>query len=560
MAKLSNNKKRQLRGLADRAGQHWNQGQFEACEQLCKQMNALQAGNADAASLSGLMANHHGQPERAIEMFQAAIKAAPRRCEFHANLAGVYMMQGRADDALISYRRALKLKPKAFQLQVACAAALVALGRFEAALNMLLAVQKKRPNDVDVLMALFRACYQAGQTEEARIWLEKVLLNNPAHVEARYGLAVLLIEDGKAEAAEPEIREVLRLNPKHGDAAIVFSELKTYQQRDATVELLASMYADSTDEQQRLKFGFAYGKILDDLGEYDEAFRCFEAVNAIRKEQSDYDQNMELSHLDAVMQSYTPAIVQQGGGLEDRTPLFIVGMPRCGSTLVEQILASHNEVMPRGECGYFEAALHDMSSTSDMPFTLDALTSFEPDQWQQLGQRYVDKLRIKTGEATHYTDKSLSNIRLIGAIHCALPQAKIIHVRRHPLDTCWSIYRHNLLGGMFDFGHSLGDLGYYYRMYQRLMQHWREVLPDGVMIEVDYEDLVTDQEPQTRRLLDLCDLSWDERCLRFYQAEHAVRTASVMQVRRPMSSSSIGMWRHYEKHLYPLTRILNMGR
>jgi len=560
MAKLSNNKKRQLRQLADRAAQCWNQGQFDACEKLCKQMHALQDGNADAASLRGLIANHQGQTDQAIALFQAAIKASPRRCEFHANLAGVYLTQGRAEDALVSYRSALKLKPNVIQLQVACAGALIALGRFEAALSMLTSAQKRRPNDVDVLMALFRANYQAGHTTTAQGWLEKILSNNPAHIEAHYCLGVLLIEDGKAEAAEPEIREALRLNPKHGDAAIVFSELKTFRQRDEVVEQIASTYGTST-EDTRLKFGFAYGKILDDLGDYDNAFRCFESVNAIRKQHSNYDQDMELSHLNAVMQSYTADVVQQSTGVKDSSaPLFIVGMPRCGSTLVEQILASHSDVLPRGECGYFESALDDVSRDTEAPFTLDTLTSFDADQWQQLGQTYLNKLHIKTGQAKHYTDKSLSNIRLIGAIHCALPQAKIIHVRRHPLDTCWSIYRHNLLGGMFDFGHNLGELGYYYRMYLRLMQHWREVLPDGVMIEVDYEDLVTDQEAQTRRLLDLCDLSWDEQCLRFYQAEHAVRTASVMQVRRPMSSGSIGVWKHYEKHLQPLMRILEMGK
>jgi len=558
VAKVSNNKKRQIDALVEQAAQVMQQGRFDVCEQLCRRIDEMQQGNADASSIRGVMASRMGHVQQAIQLFHRAIEAAPRRCEFHANLAGIYLIQGKAEQALESYRRALTLKPLQLQFQLGCASALIALARFDEALTMMIAAHKRQPRNTDVLMKLFRASYDAGYIARAEGWLQLLLAVEPLDAEAHYCYGMLLLEDGRKQDGEREVRETLRLNPAHADAGILLSELKTYGEQDADADQLASMYKQAKEQSpERIKLGFAYGKVLDDLGNYDAAFRCFDEANTIRSQSSRYDQDQELAHLQMVMQANTPAVVQQQAGLDDASPLFIVGMPRCGSTLVEQILGAHPDVVTRGECGYFEEALH-RTAPKNTPLTLDAMAAYEPDQWQALGRSYLEMLQAGVGSAARYTDKTLSNVRLIGAIHCALPNACIIHVRRHPLDTCWSIYRHNMLGTMFDYGRNLGQLGYYYRMYQQLMQHWREVLPAGVMYELDYEALIGDQEQQTRQLLDACGLPWDEHCLHFYQTQNAVRTASLMQVRKPISAASIGGWEHYEKQLQPLVKILGV--
>jgi hypothetical protein len=189
------------------------------------------------------------------------------------------------------------------------------------------------------------------------------------------------------------------------------------------------------------------------------------------------------------------------------------------------------------------------------PLDLQRLVNFSSDEWGQVGVDYLEAVG-RDITTKHVSDKSLNNIRLVGAIHCALPKAKIIHVRRHPLDTCLSIYKNNLAGELFGFGSSLKDLGRYYQAYQQPMAYWWKILPAGVMLEVNYEDLVSKQEEQTRRLLEFCNLEWDDACMQFHQSRNRVQTSSVAQVRKPMYQDSVAAWQCYEKHLQPLIDIL----
>ncbi len=554
--KLSNSKKRQLNSLLDQAVQSLNQGRAEVAAQLCQRMESIQPGFGDAINIRGIIASQQGDSDAALGLFQQAVAAAPRRYEFHLNLAGMLLQGDRHAQALQSYRQALKLKPHELQIQLAYAGALIAMRQFDQAGELLMTAYKRHPRNTELLMKLFRACYERGDTAQAEGWLQELIGLNPDHVDAHYCYALLLLQDGRRQQGEQEIRTTLRLDPDHADAEGLLFEIGARRERDADVEQLAAMFERApADSPQRARLGFVYGKALGDLGEYDAAFRCYAEGNAIRSRAACYDQARELSRLQQIMQRFTPAAMEETSGLSDASPIFIVGMPRCGSTLVEQILVSHPDVTPRGECGFFEDAMRQC----DADITSTELT---PQQWQAVAQQYLQLLQADAGEdepsgsGRRYTDKSLSNISMIGAIHCALPEARIIHVRRHPMDTCWSIFHNHLQGSHFDYGHDLETLGYYYRAYLQLMQHWRASLPAGALFEIDYEELVADQQTQTRRLLEACGLAWHEQCLRFYEAANAVRTASFMQVRKPVSSGSVGVWKHYERQLQPLLRIL----
>ncbi len=554
---LSNNKKRKIQQLLTQINHALEQGSFDTCEQLCRQIDSLQPDNADAANMRGLAASRQGQADAALAWFRKAIEIAPRRCEFHANLAGLYLMHHQYDQALSSYRQALKLRASLLPARLGLATTLSALLRYDEAIDVLQTLQRQRPRDQDILMRLFRACYQAGRITDAESWLRRLLTLNAQHVDAHYSLGMLLLENGQQAAGLEAIRTTLRLDPGHADAALLLSSAKRFSEEDEDVRIIMDMYDHAEAEtESRSKLGFACGKVLDDLGQIDKAFECIHEANAIRHQQAHYDADTELAHLEAVMASYTPDVVRHTSGLEDRTPIFIVGMPRCGSTLVEQILAAHPDVSPRGETGFFEETLLRAGQSMGQVLTLEHMAAMPDEALHELGVSYLGLLRDQEHQIRHLTDKTLSNIRLIGAIHKALPEARIIHVRRHPLDTCWSIYRHHLLGAMFDYGHNLGELGYYYRMYLRLMQHWRDVLPANVMYELDYEQLVADPEGETRKLLEACELEQNERCLRFYESSHAVRTASFMQVRQAVNDASVGAWQRYEHNLQPLLRIL----
>ncbi len=555
-SRLSNNKKRKIHLLLEQARQWLERGQHQMCESICQNIERLDPGNGDASNLRGLMASAQGRPDQALHWFSEALKTEPRRAEFHANLAGMLLLAQKSQEALQHYQQALRLQPNLSPARLGMATALVQLRRHDEAIRLLESLQRKQPKNHDILMRLFRAHYHADHTEQAEAWLRKALDMKRDDADGWYQLGLLLLESGKIDQGREALLKTLQLDPDHADAALLLADTRHFGKVDDEAALIQNMYRRADEgSEQRMKLAFAYGKVLDDLDRTEEAFACIREANEIRHRHSSYDQETELAHLEAIMNAYDEDTIGRACNLEDESPIFIIGMPRCGSTLVEQILAAHPDVCPRGETGLMEETFLRLGEQRQGTLTLQDVQGFSSEQWKAIGENYLAALRAEDG-SPRLTDKTLSNIRFVGAIYCALPRARIIHVRRNPMDTCWSIHRHHLLGPLFDFGSSLGELGYYYRMYQRLMDHWRRILPQGVMHEIDYEILVTDPEREIRKLLEACGLDWNDRCLRFYEVKANVRTASFMQVRRPITPESIGSWKRYSAHLRPLMQIL----
>lgn len=557
--RLSNNKKKQVKVLIDQAARALANQRYSICEQVCAKIEALQPGNPHAANLRGIMYSNSGQLDKAIELFEQAVEASPQCGEFHANLASLYLDREQFQEALDSYQQAIKYGLKTMSVQRNYSKALIELGLYEEAEVILQRMRKQQPSDVDILMRLYRICLELERFDEAESYLREVIRENPDHIEARLMIGKLAIQLGRIEEGESELRESLQLDAEQPEVYVSIAQVKKYRSEDdADITAAISLYENSApDSEDRIRLGFTIGKMMDDLGNYDRAFHYFRAANDIRHRKSSYHRDSELAHIDSIMEMYTPEILARSSGLEDATPIFIVGMPRCGSTLTEQILASHPDVVSKGECHLFEGEVLSSIHEEDAPLTLERITSFSTQQWRDVGEAYLRGIKSGVSDHVHrITDKSLSNIRVVGAIHCALPKARIVHVRRHPLDTCLSIYKLNIKGQAFDFGRDLDELGHYYRMYLRLMQYWRDVLPEGVMYELTYEKLIADQEEETRKLLDACGLGWNEQCLQFQRARNAVRTASVAQVRRAIYKDSMAAWKRYEKHLEPLIRIL----
>ncbi|MDQ6965656.1 MAG: sulfotransferase, partial [Mariprofundaceae bacterium] len=291
------------------------------------------------------------------------------------------------------------------------------------------------------------------------------------------------------------------------------------------------------------------------LGLFHGSFDYFQQANAIRASLRDYDAEAALKDMDRIMQAYSPEAVAHPAGIPDVEPILVVGLPGCGSTLVEQILAAHSQVSGRGEIDAFASVLRE-TFVAGGDADIAALASLTEEQWAELGGEYLERLRVSGPDSQRIVDKSLNNCLLLGAIHCAMPQARIVHVRRHPLDICLSIYTSNIQGSLYDYGLRLETLGEYCKKYLELMSHWRKALPAGVMYELDYEQLVSNQEEETRGLLEACGLPWEEQCLNFQAGGERVNTASIMQVRQPMYTKSVARWKRYEKELKPLIDIL----
>jgi hypothetical protein len=306
--------------------------------------------------------------------------------------------------------------------------------------------------------------------------------------------------------------------------------------------------------KDQVSLHFALANAYEDLGRYASAFRQLLAGNALQRQQIAYHEGATVGLFGRIRAVFDSELMRthQNVGARSSKPVFIVGMPRSGTTLVEQILASHPQVFGAGELTTFADAVVSIGAveTWSEAFPQGCLT-WLPARLRQLGARYLAQVERLAPDAARITDKMPWNYLHLGLIHLALPDAAIIHVVRNPLDTCVSCFSKLFAGGN-DYSYDLAELGRYYRHYQALMAHWRDVLPPGSVLDVHYEDVVADLEGQARRIVAYCGLEWDARCVAFHQTERPVRTASMAEVRRPIYTSSVSRWRRYEALLGPL--------
>jgi len=487
-----------------------------------------------------------------------AIALAPCRSEFYVNLAAVYLLQGRTHQALVTYQQAAERDPRSLAIMVGYANCLMKLGEHDQALQVLQRLPDKYQGDERVCMLACQICHEVLRLEEAEMYISRLLQRVPDHVGAHYRMGLLAMYAGHFEKAASQARRAIALDPGYADAYKLLADIRKFSDKsDPDLLAMLDLYQQvDPDSEDRVTLAFSLGKVMHDLKQYDRAFRFFEEGNALRRQSFAYHHADTLALIrnailpDAVMPTHASR------DPDDATPIFIVGMPRCGSTLVEQILSAHPDVQARGECNAFRLAAESVAAEGSFDSMLRPadMAGYSDQQWRAVGDACL--ARLCCGGAAFVTDKTLPNIAWIGAIHAALPHARIIHVRRNPLDNCLSIYRTNLQGSDFQFGFDLHELGEYYAAYRQLMQQWRRIFPDGVMYELDYEQLVADQRGETRKLLEACGLSWHETCLQFNKESYGVLTASAVQVRSGINTDSLAAWKRYEKHLQPLIRLL----
>jgi tetratricopeptide (TPR) repeat protein len=437
--------------------------------------------------------------------------------------------------------------------------------------------------------------YRAGKTAAAHVDTEAVLASDPASPSARLLLAAILTKTGdiertlelydaltreypssarmwmsyghvlKAYGKQPEsivaYRRTIELDPVFGEAWWSLANLKTVRFNDDDVNaMLAQLKRRDLSNEDRLHFEFALGKALEDLKRYEESFHHYAEGNRLRLEEASYDPDNVTVHVRRCKQAFTRAFFAEraGVGNPDTAPIFIVGLPRAGSTLLEQILSSHSLVEGTMELPYATMVARTIAGRQPEPSSSDYLPNLpyvSREDWHALGEQYLQGtlLHRKLGRP-YFIDKMPNNFGHVGLIHLMLPNARIIDARRHPMGSCFSNFKqHFALGQLFAYG--LEDIGHYYRDYVELMAHFDSVLP-GRVHRVHYERMVEDTENEVRRLLDYCGLPFEEGCLRFYQNDRVVRTASSEQVRRPIYKEGVDHWRNYEPWLDPLKAAL----
>jgi tetratricopeptide (TPR) repeat protein len=400
---------------------------------------------------------------------------------------------------------------------------------------------------------LGEAYFQQGKIGDAIAAYERGLGIDPGNVPLMSALGIALRTAGRRDEAVRCFEDCIARAPSLGEAYYNLANLKSYRFSDEQIAAMKeSVHDEAVQLESRINFHFALGKALEDRETYDESFDHYRAGNELRRRQRTYrPAKVDEAH-ERARKAFTAELLQRGaaesGSGEEAIPIFIVGLPRSGSTLVEQILASHSRVEGTRELPYLGRAVRhpDVARQGAAPYP-EAFAGLSPDALRELGNRYLEATRgFRTGRP-FFIDKMPNNFALIGAIRMMLPRARVINTCRHPLSTCVSAYKQLFFGGQV-FSYGLSDLAHFYLRYRQLMTHWHEACP-GFVLDVHYEDLVDDQENETRRLLDFCGLEFEEACLSFYETDRAVATASSEQVRQPIYRSSLEVWRPFEPYI-----------
>jgi tetratricopeptide (TPR) repeat protein len=376
------------------------------------------------------------------------------------------------------------------------------------------------------------------------------------HADAHNNLAAAFKDMGRLNDAEDSYRRAIQIKPDYFDARYNLTKIGKVKAGDENMaELIAVEKAMQNGAaplsiKDAVSVHFALGKCYDDIGDHEKAFPHFLEGGRLKRSTLDYDPDKTAQKFSGIMRNFDVVTINKlrGSGNFSYMPIFVLGMPRSGTTLTEQIIASHPEVHGAGELSDLMAIAQRDIAAVTFP---DNLRLLDPARLTGWGMEYVAGLQRRAPDMPHVTDKMPGNFLAIGLIHLMLPNAKIIHVNRNPVDTCLSCFT-TLFGQGQEHTYDLAELGRYYADYTRLMEHWRKVLPAGAFLDVRYEDIVADQEAQSRRLIEYCGLEWNDACLDFHKNKRAVRTASVTQVRQPIYKSSVERWRPYEKFLGPL--------
>ncbi len=507
----------------------------------------------------GLRLQRMGNLRDAEKIYREVLVRAPSDVDALRLLSGIAMRAKQWGDAEVLLERALEIAPDFFQGWMDLGLARQEQDRTDAALEAYERAMRLEPDRPMAYAAAGTTSAMAGQHDDAVRLFNEATERDPEHAGALAGLGHVLKTIGKQDDAIEAYRKCVKHNPGHGEAWWSLANLKTFRFEPDEIATMEALVADERiGDEPRANFQFALGKACEDAKEYTRAFDYYRDGNDNRRQREVYDPVQTKDLHDKFIEVFSKGFFEKHAGAGDPSPapIFIVGLPRSGSTLIEQILASHPDVEGTHELPELSRVARSIGTKrDDRKVYPQAVSELSDEDFAELGADYLKRAeRHRELFTPMFTDKLPNNFVHAGFARLILPNAKIIDARRHPLDSCLGSYKQLFARGQ-PFTYDLFELGEFYLEYERLMDHWNEVLP-GKMLRVQYEDVVTDLEAQVRRILDYCDLPWNDACLKFYETDRAVKTASSEQVRKPIYASSMHRWRNYEERLQPLIEAL----
>jgi len=537
---------------------------------------------------AGRVLQRKGKLPDAERAYKKAIKINQDLVEAHTNLGNVLLNRGRLKEAFNSHRKALKLVPGHPMLLNNLGNALQLQGENEKAIDWFNKAITRDPNYADahnnlgnalrglgsfgeavasykrailINPGLAGAYYNLGsismeldELDDAAINFRKAIEFDPNHIEAHNGLGTALTDMGEIDKAIASYRQAIEINPENANVYRALSNNKKFVDYDDDIRSMESLYAsESISDEQIMHLAFGLGKAYEDIGEYQKSMEFVLQATRLKRASFDYSisESEELFRNIKATFSLEFFSDRKGMGNPDATPIFILGMPRSGTSLVEQILASHPDVFGAGELKDLSNLTNKICAAGSSRKFPAGIADLDSEALEDLGKQYIAGIRNHSPDAKYITDKMPPNFFRIGLIRVILPNARIIHCTRDPMDNCLSLFKCYFSEG-HTYSYDMTELGCYYNLYLDLMEYWRNTLP-GFIYDQSYERLVADQEYQTRQLLDYCNLPWDDACLDFHKTRRKVGNASNAQFRRPIYKDSVNLWKRYEQQLEPLS-------
>jgi tetratricopeptide (TPR) repeat protein len=519
---MGGNQSAKPKSLLRKANKFLSQGHYVEATSAYQELIPIDPKNPVARNNLGAALLRQGRLREAEDLFNQAIELNPNFPDAYSNIGNTLMLKGQFVEAEGYFRRALKLNPQLLDARVNLALTLTSVGRLQ----------------------------------DAKPYLAKILKSTPRNSDALYGLALLSRAEGNFDEASALINRALEVNPDMPKALAALAGMrKMTSSDDVWLKRALKVAENELDPVSESELRFSIGKYYDDTGEFKRAFESYKRANDLLKPLMEpYDRAAHKNFVDTMIRVYTKEALgrkDSGGSLSER-PVFVVGMPRSGTSLTEQIIASHPSAKGAGELMFWSRAAIEHSSAIETG-------SLGESARNKLAQAYLRLLETKSADALRVVDKAPLNSDFIGVIHAIFPNARFIYMQRDPIDSSLSCFFQRFVLSL-NYTADLSDLADYYRQHRRLMMHWRSVLPPGSFLDVPYEDLVANQELWTHKILDFVGLEWDEQCLEFHKTTREVATASYWQVRQKMNADSVRRWRRYEKFIAPLLTLKDLER
>ena len=575
---------------------HYDRREFAKAEQSYRRSIAIDENYAEAHNNLGNALRAQNKQEEAIREYERAIEIRENYPEAYNNLGTVFRDMHKLDQAEASYRRAIAFRPKYLDGLNNLANILVAQKKYEDGVRVLGDTLKLYPNDLQTLVSTARAHMARGAYPMANRAIQMALKDHPENVEALtlagqiahdldqyedsiayfekslhiranniealnyYGVALKSV--GRLEDARNTFIKALEVQPRAIGTYSNLVDLEKFTPDNPlfqTMERIVSRVKNA-ESAPYMALHFALGKAYDDMGEYQKAFHHYSVGAQLKRKTLTYNESEVAQFFEETKRIFSAEFIARKDfiGNPSNVPIFIVGMPRSGSTLTEQIISAHPKIFGAGEIknlSYSIAALRlKFPSLPKFPALAGVM---KPSHLSTIAKNYLAAVTKISNNAERVTDKLLTNFFFAGLIHMMFPNAKIVHTKRNPIDSCLSTWT-KLFKDDMPHSYDLGELGRYHRRYQDLMEHWREVLPPSAFLEVQYEDVVADPETNARKVIDFLELEWDPRCLKFHESDRPVKTASVSQVRKPIYKTSVERGRRYGDKLNPLIEALGL--